>query len=180
MTKFQLKVTDRGAQKLVRQASQFRGRVALLVGVQGAKAAVKHGEKPKRKNPETVEPEKTDEPQGPTVAEIAEAHEFGLGVPERSWLRSWFDEHQNEIKEDIRKVTRGVLMGKISREQALKLLGVKYQGQIQKRISDGKITPPLSDYTKDKKGSSVPLIDTGQLRSAISWKLETLMGYPTT
>lgn len=166
MAKNSVTVIDKGARKLV-ASLQEKAASALLVGVQGTKAAEKH--KPSEHEKDTAPAE---EPL--TVGEIAEIHEFGLGVPRRSWLRDWFEEHKQEIEEDLRKITRGVLLGKITKERGLEILGVKYQGQIQKRISDGEIEPPLAQRTIDAKGSSTPLIDTGQLRSAISWKLEKL------
>jgi hypothetical protein len=105
-----------------------------------------------------------------SVAQIAEIHEFGLGQAERSWLRDWYDANQQLIKEDLRKVGRGILLGRFTREQGLELLGAKYVGQIQARIAAG-IPPALTEATIQKKGSSVPLIDTGQFRSAITYIL---------
>jgi hypothetical protein len=32
-----------------------------------------------------------------TLAEVAAAHEFGIGVPNRSWLRSWFDQNRSRL-----------------------------------------------------------------------------------
>jgi hypothetical protein len=108
---------------------------------------------------------------GLSVAEIAELHEFGLGVPERSWLRDWFDSKESAINEDLRKVGRGILLGRFTREQGLEILGVKYVGEIQARIATN-IPPALADSTIKRKGSSVALIDTGQFRSAITYLLE--------
>jgi hypothetical protein len=148
-----VRVVDKGARDVVRRMGAARGSLALAVGVQGKKGIERH--------------------KGSilTVAEIAELHEFGLGVPERSWLRAWFDENQAEIREDIRKVGRGILLGRFTRERGLEILGLKYVGQIQRRIASN-IPPPLAPATIAKKGSSVALIDTGQLRSAISYVVE--------
>jgi hypothetical protein len=41
---------------------------------------------------------------------------------------------------------------------------------VQMRISQG-IPPALAQATVDRKKSSVPLVDTGQLRSAITWQV---------
>lgn len=107
---------------------------------------------------------------GLTVAALGAIHEFGLGVTERSWLRGWFDENQVEIAEDLRKAGRGILLGRFTRERILDVLGLKYVGQIQARIARN-IPPPLAAATIRKKGSSVALIDTNQLRSAITHML---------
>lgn len=36
---------------------------------------------------------------GKTVGEVAAMHEFGEGVPQRSFIRGWVDENKNVIKE---------------------------------------------------------------------------------
>lgn len=106
-----------------------------------------------------------------TVLEIATIHEFGLGHnPERSFIRAWFDEKKDENELLMKKVAEQYLAGKITREQGLDLLGVRFVGSIQKRIRD-RIEPPLASSTEKRKGSSVPLIDTGQLRSSITFKV---------
>lgn len=103
-----------------------------------------------------------------TVGEIAEIHEFGLGVPERSWLRSWCDAKQEMIARDAADALRQVILGKLTRDRALGILCVKWVGDLQEWFSSGNIQPPLNDDTIKRKGSSTPLIDTGQLRSAIT------------
>jgi hypothetical protein len=108
----------------------------------------------------------------PTIGEIAERHEFGLGVPQRSFIRAWYNENQSKILDDIRKLTKAALDGKMPAKRAFELLGARFQGDIQKRMSAG-IAPANAPATVKRKGSSTPLIDTGQLRSAISWRLVT-------
>jgi hypothetical protein len=44
-------------------------------------------------------------------------------------------------------------------------------GVIKQRIANG-IAPPNSPYTIARKGSSKPLIDTGQLRNSITYQVE--------
>lgn len=108
-----------------------------------------------------------------TVGELATIHEFGLGVPERSFLRAWFDQERPAILEALRAAHRQVLLGKLTPKQAGELLGMRFAGQVQKYISDRRVQPELSEQTIKRKGSSVPLIDTGQLRSAITWLVES-------
>lgn len=157
-------VRDRGANRVVRAVTSMSGPVALQVGVMGKAAEAKHN----------VRQEDGTITQGDqTVAEVAASHELGLGVPERSWLRGWFDEHQAEIREDLAKIQRGVLLGRFTREQGLEILGVKYVGQIQARMATS-IPPPNAPSTIKRKGSSVTLVDTGQMRSAVTYALEKL------
>lgn len=103
---------------------------------------------------------------GPTIADIAEAAEFGLGQPMRSWLRGWFDESKSEIESILQSqfelaATRGE-----SFDWAAERVALWAQASIQRRIRNG-ISPPNAQETIDKKGSSTPLIDTGLFRSAV-------------
>lgn len=110
-----------------------------------------------------------------TIADIAEIHELGLGVPERSFLRAWVEANEGQIENDMRAATRQILRGKLLPEQAAKILGVKFAAGVQAFISSGKVTPALAEATVKAKGSSVPLLDTGALRSAITYALERVL-----
>lgn len=106
---------------------------------------------------------------GQTVADIANVHEFGLGhVPQRSFIRAYFDGNEVKLKENVVKLLESVVAGKRTKEQVLEILGARIVGEIQQRISKG-ISPPLKKQTIDRKGSSKPLIDTGQLRASITY-----------
>jgi hypothetical protein len=151
-----VKDVDRGYAKRVKAiASAAAGPTVTYVGVIDGKG----GEKPHGNT-------------GLTVGELADIHEFGLGVPERSFLRAWFDENRAQVQETLRAAHRQVLLGKLTPKRAGELIGLKFAGEIQKFIAEGHVQPPLSEQTVKKKGSSVPLIDTGQLRAAISWYTE--------
>lgn len=108
---------------------------------------------------------------GATVLDVATFHEFGLGVPERSFLRGWFDENIDRSVEALRRLLVSVIEGKRTKEQALELFGVWLQGEIQQRIAAG-ISPAITFETAHRKGSTVALIDTGQLRSSVTFKIE--------
>jgi hypothetical protein len=129
----------------------------VLVGVQGEEASAVH---------------RGNQPQ--TMAEIANEHEFGLGVPERSWLRAWVDENQPMIQNDLRRAAMRILEGRLTIQQAADLLGTKYVASIQMRIANG-IAPANAPATIERKGSSTPLIDTGQFRSSITYIMEQLL-----
>ncbi len=58
-----------------------------------------------------------------TVLDVAIKNEFGLGVPERSFIRAWFDMAQGQIKEIVNKRLRMVVLGKIGRGQAIEQIG---------------------------------------------------------
>lgn len=125
----------------------------MTVGVQGDAASENH-------NGESL-----------SVGEVASMNELGIGVPERSFLRAWFDENKAMIERDLQQVIKKTLRAQLTIDEGLSLLGAKYVGSIQRRISSG-IPPENAELTIELKGSSIPLIDTGQLRSAITWMLE--------
>lgn len=114
---------------------------------------------------------------GQTVAEIATVHEFGavtdsgVVIPQRSFIRAAIDENAPRLQRTATLLGRGVLLGKFQRGQALELLGHQAVGIMKLRIARG-LTPPNSPATIARKGSSKPLIDSGQLRGSITHKAE--------
>lgn len=106
---------------------------------------------------------------GLTVLEVAEMNEFGLGVPERSFIRAFYDTHESQARDLLKARMADVFAGRLERKQALHQFGIWLVSMCQKRIRDG-IDPPNSEYTKRLKGSSTPLIDTGQLWTSITFR----------
>lgn len=107
-----------------------------------------------------------------TVLEVAIMNEFGTDtIPERSFIRAWVDLEGDEARKWMRALIKQVIRGAITKEVALERFGQKVQGSIQARIADG-IPPPNAPATVERKGSSTPLIDTGQLRSSITYKVD--------
>ena len=155
---------DNGANALLARAKKMGQVVTLTVGIHESK-----GDQTK------LVPAKgllaglgKNAPNGVRVIDVANWMEFGTStVPARSFIRAWFDETQAADRKQIRKVMRAALDGELTQDQALEILGLRFVGSIQERISKG-IPPPLAQSTIDRKGSSTPLIDTGQLRSSIT------------
>lgn len=147
-----IKDTDRGYKKLLTTINK--------AGVGTVEVGILTGEG----NKESATP-------GLTLYDVAMFNEFGLGVPERSFIRGYVDENKGQVQKWSKILAEQVLAGKLTTAQALELLGMKVQGGIQKRIADG-IDPENKPSTIKRKGSSTPLIDTGQLRSAISYRVK--------
>lgn len=104
------------------------------------------------------------------VAQRGAFHEFGTrNIPQRSFLRAWFDANRAKISSDLKTVARQVVRG-ASRDALLKALGEEYATAIQDRIL-AHIPPPLADSTVKRKGHTTPLVDTGELLSAIHYRL---------
>lgn len=109
-----------------------------------------------------------------SLLEVAAVHEFGApaaGIPARSFIRATFDEKRDEIARLQQVLLTKIVKGEMELVPALNAMGAKFAGWCQARIAEG-ISPPLAPATIAAKGSSTPLVDTGQLRSAITWKVE--------
>lgn len=116
---------------------------------------------------------KSDE--GLRVAELGAIHEFGIGVPERSFLRSTFDAKKGPYGGVLTRTLRAELIQHVkmrttwdlSKSVALRRMGLKVEGDIKARIAQG-IPPPNHPITIARKGSSKTLIDSGQLRNSVT------------
>ena len=108
-----------------------------------------------------------------TNPEIATVHEYGspaANIPERSFIRSTVDKNREAYNATVRKIAGLILDGKDT-EPALNLFGMRVANDIKRTIQQG-IPPPLQPETVARKGSTKPLVDTGQLLSSITWKVE--------
>lgn len=106
-----------------------------------------------------------------TVEEVARYQEEGTktksgapAIPARSFIKATFDQN----KDKIRKTFMDAIVK--SPKNSLDFVGSYVVGLIQSRIASG-ISPPLAPKTIKRKGSSKPLIDTGQLRNSITFKI---------
>jgi hypothetical protein len=154
---------DTGFKKIMSEMKKLESKPYVKIGVQGADASK---DKKVRNDDGTI----TDV-SGITVVDIATFHEFGYGVPERSFLRATIDQNRDKYYAIVKELKNEIFAGKMTTENASKILGEKIKSDCQQRITDG-IDPPLSSETIANKGSSVPLIDTGQLRQSITYVVE--------
>ena len=113
---------------------------------------------------------------GQTVATVGARHEYGVGVPRRSFLRVPFTTKKDDLAQAIATQFADVFERGKSAEQALGIIGT-----IAVNISKGAFTsrgygewPDITQATKDDKGSSQVLIDTGTLRNSITYVVRGL------
>lgn len=100
-----------------------------------------------------------------TVADVAYRNEFGIGVPERPWMRMtnaqqkyvWFRLCADIVQKTAKDQDRA--------ERGLRRLGLRMISDYKATIRAG-VSPPNSAETIERKGSSKPLIDTGQMINA--------------
>jgi hypothetical protein len=146
---------DRGAKALVKRIGEGTGGRAVTVGVHDGEGGAPAGG------------------GSLSVADVASVHEFGLGTaPERSFVRAWEEENTAKNADVFRKLAESVVKGANTVDTALDKAGLYFAASMQKRIQSGGVQPPLSQATINRKGSSTPLIDTGQLVSSITHKVE--------
>lgn len=104
---------------------------------------------------------------GMAVADVAKIQEYGtLKIPARPFFRiaidkntaKWFNVFKNQFL-----VNNNI-------ELSLNQVGEVARGDVVSSITN-LMSPPLSDVTIKKKGSSKPLIDTGFLRASVNYKV---------
>lgn len=94
-----------------------------------------------------------------------------IKIPERSVLRSTFDSENDRIVKQTERAICQVLDGKMSVDDMLDLYGEQFATAMKKTMRDLS-TPANHPYTVEQKGSSNPLINTGDLLESITWKKE--------
>lgn len=98
-----------------------------------------------------------------------------VNIPERSFIRSTFDQNEHEWSEFIEDQIEKLLSLEITAEQLFERLGGMIVGKIQEKMVDLK-HPPLSGLTKEnrKHGGDNPLVDKGAaggLLAHVTWKV---------
>lgn len=110
--------------------------------------------------------------QAETLAEVMIQHEYGdAGLPERSFLRMWFDANITRLSEGLTAAARAELAGDAS---AVRRWVNEVHAEWKGWIESGNSFAPLSDVTVSKKvyaglpRAEAPLIATEQFIDA--WK----------
>lgn len=109
-----------------------------------------------------------DYPDGTSVIAVGATHEFGSGsrnIPQRSFLRSTVQEQKRAYKRMFTKLSNKIIEGKITKKEALQLIGLQSQTDIREKITDLKDPPLVS-----REGN--PLVDTGHLRQSIVYEVQ--------
>lgn len=113
-----------------------------------------------------------------TVVDVAIDHEFGISVPQRSYVRSTFDENLNQYMNDLRAIASRVVSSRgTSLKSEFKNLGKKVEGQIVDRI-EAHIDPPLRKRSIRRKEEfpginvTTPLIWSGQMIDSIKHEVK--------
>lgn len=89
-------------------------------------------------------------------------------IPERSFMRSSFDENIGRIQSDMDQQAGMVMAGRKDIRAALATVGEKHQARIKAKIRSN-IPPENSESTKKRKKSSRTLIDTGAMLNSVHY-----------
>lgn len=134
-----------------------------------------------------IQSDEEDHEEGTPMVMVAAVHEFGatvedgfgqgitIEIPERSFIRSAFDENRRRLEVLTAKLVDQVNTGRLTVEKALALLGETHQKHIQRKITTLR-EPPLAPRTIAEKGSDNPLVDEGHLRRAIRYVVHASNG----
>ena len=105
-----------------------------------------------------------------TNAKLGATLNYGVPgkIPPRPWLIPGAKKGERRYTKDFQhSIESGMNV-----PQAMLRIGALSKGEVQKFMTDLK-TPPNSPLTIALKGSSNPLIDTGELRASVDYKLVT-------
>lgn len=109
-----------------------------------------------------------------TNAEIGLFQEFGtVNIPPRSFLRLPLETKQKELMKGISKGAAKEAIEEGDIKHFYEILGIEAVGIVQDAFSSGGFGewPPNAPSTVSAKGSSKPLINTGQLRRSVSYEV---------
>ena len=94
-----------------------------------------------------------------------------VNIPERSFLRAGHDAYIDEVLKKTEKTIGLVVEGKMSQEQYLNMVGQMLSSKIKEYARDLS-SPPNSKITTAAKGSSNPLVDTGEMIEGITHRIK--------
>lgn len=94
-----------------------------------------------------------------------------IKIPERSFLRSGHDKEIDGVMDKANMAVMQVLSGRMSEKQFLDMIGQMLATKIKDYARDLD-NPPNHPYTTEQKGSSNPLVDTGNMIEGITWRVK--------
>ena len=86
-------------------------------------------------------------------------------------MRSSHDENAEEVLSQSERALSQVIVGKMSIEQYLDMVGRNYVTMVKEYIVELD-SPPNHPYTVEQKGSDNPLVSTGGLVESISYRVK--------
>lgn len=104
-----------------------------------------------------------------TIAEYAACNEYGTeNIPERSFMRTSFDENVSKIQNDMNNEAGKVMASQSDVRSALSVIGMKHVDRVKRKIGSN-IQPANHPETIRRKKSSRTLIDTGAMLNSVQY-----------
>lgn len=108
---------------------------------------------------------------GQDIVDRATFNEFGTRhIPERSFIRSTFDENRKDYERQMQADARTLGQGGDA-DLILNRAGLRATADIQKKITELR-DPPNAPATIARKGSSNPLIDSSRMRQSVNYEIK--------
>ena len=98
-----------------------------------------------------------------------------VSIPERSYLRSTYDDIISRIHKRLMREQKNIISGKLTPTEFWRKTGVYFVSKVRSKIRNGNFEPNAPSTAKSK-GSSKPLIDTGRLRQEITYAITRKRG----
>lgn len=92
-----------------------------------------------------------------------------IRIPERSFLRTGFDKNRDEVMKKAHLMMADVIGGKMNAEALFKGVGLELSSKIKDYARDLD-NPANHPFTVEQKGSSNPLVSTGDMIGGITWR----------
>lgn len=92
-----------------------------------------------------------------------------IHIPERAFLRTGYDEARDDAMKHARQMLADVIAGTMSEDALYKGVGMELADAI-KDYARELDSPPNHPFTVENKGSSNPLVDTGDMIGSITWR----------
>jgi hypothetical protein len=154
---------DTGWSQAVQTATKL-GTIEVRAGVVGAKAEEPNGEEGRVTN-----------------GEAAILNEYGTDdghIPARAPIQRTFERDGGKVQSFFAAAVSRAIAGIASPEAALRDVGDWAVSEIRKTIAQG-VPPPNAPATIARKGSSHPLIDTGDMYNAVGYEIGATRTGPT-
>ncbi|WP_426353670.1 hypothetical protein [Exiguobacterium sp. R-39] len=94
-----------------------------------------------------------------------------IRIPERSFIRAGWDQHGPGIVRKYNQLIGAAILNGVSPEALLSALALEAQGKLQEFARDLQ-APANVGLTVDQKGSSNPLVDSGNMIQSMEHKIE--------
>lgn len=95
---------------------------------------------------------------------------WGGPIPERPFMRNAMRNNRRKYRDAMKVSARKIIAGQTTLDTVLNKLGALAQGDIQHEITV-LVSPPNAPTTIALKGSSKPLIDSGEMRQAVTYQV---------